>query len=1241
VEAESRFAPELRRLRALRGLSLAELSRLTHYSKGYLSNVENGRKPATADLARRLDEVLECVGSLIAMVEAKDSATCPYLGLSAFGSGDARRFFGRERVGAALTSRVAAGLEHGLPLVVFGASGAGKSSLLHAGLIPALARGVLPVTGSAKWPVLRMTPTATPAKALCEKTAKLLGTSAPDLRDSLAGHDWPNALRTALGPGNARLVIVVDQFEEVFALCEDEAERREFITALCPPSNGGSSTRSGAQLVVLGVRADFYSRCLAYPELLNAVQNNQFVVDAMSEPELVEAITGPARASGVDLEPGLVEILLRDLGFPHSSEPGTLPLLSHALLTTWQQRDGDRLTVAGYELTGGIHGAVAETAERVYTSLDDEGRRAARRLLLRLVNVGEDEDTRRRGSLDRLSGEGVDRGPNLAALQALAAARLLTLDREVVEITHEALLRAWPRLREWIETDRTGLRAHQRFSEAAEAWQRHGRANDLLQRGAPLAGAKEWAAEHPGELTASDREFLQAGEQEEQRGTRRLRRLVAGLAVLSLLAVTAAAVAWTAGNRERQQRDLALAEKVVAETPALHAVNPGLAVQLSLAASRLAPGSETLSGLLSEVASPHFTRLDHPDTVTSVVFSPDGHTLATTDEDHDVRLWDPASPSEPRVLSGHTGIVTSSAFSPDGRTLATGGEDGTVSLWHLGGDYERTVVRLGSSVRSVAFSPDGHTLATGGDDRVARLWDLSGPGPRPLGTMAGHTDRVTAVVFSPDRHTLATVDGAVRLWDITNPRLPTPLGQAGQAVTTAAFSPDGKTLATGGGDHLARLWDVSAPRGPVALGVVATHTDTVNSVVFSPDGRTLATASDDRTAALWDVTDARKPATLSVLAGHTEAVTAVAFGPDGHTLATGSADNSVRLWKLPVPDLAGHTDRVLALAFTPDGRVLASAGLDRTIRLWDTAAPDDPHVLATITTAEPLRSLAFRPDGHLLAVADAAGGVTLWNLGDPHRPAVSGLLAGNTGRVRSIAFSPDGRTLLTGGDDHTARLWDVSDPAKPAALAQLDGHTDRVMAVAFSSDGHTVATGSYDRTARLWDATDPRRPRALATLTDHTHVVRSVAFSPDGRTLATGAWDRTAKLWDVADPAHPRDVATLTGHSGPVNIVAFSPDGQTLATAGDDGDVRLWAVGDPANPSARAVLTGHTDLVYALAFHPDGHTLVSAGRDRTIRRWETAPDQAARRACDLAGARVTPAQWSAAFGDSPYEPPCP
>ncbi|GAA4552005.1 nSTAND1 domain-containing NTPase [Amycolatopsis samaneae] len=1236
------FAAELRRLRQDRGLSLADLSAMAHYSKGYLSNVENGRKPATADLAQRLDEALEAGGELIALAAASERPRCPYRGLAAFRPEDAEWFFGRERLTAELLDRVAATVHRDVPLMVFGASGAGKSSLLSAGLRPALVRGALS-PAAAKWPVLALTPTARPITALTEGISTVTGVPPEDRRTGR----FTTALRTALGDGERRLVLIVDQFEELFTLCEDDAERHAFITELCALARPEHDSAPAVTLVLLGVRADYYGHCLAYPELLYAVRHNQFAVGAMSREELVTAITEPARAAKLALEPGLVEVLLRDLGMGPTGrgyEPGALPLLSHALLTTWQQRHDSALTLSGYQATGGIHGAVATTAEQVYLALDEVARDAVRRLLLRLVRVGADgEDTRRRVDRARLLAGEDDRKPGAVALRALVEARLLTLDRDTVEITHEALLSAWPRLRDWVETDRSGLRARQRMTDAAETWDRQGRGNDLVYRGATLANTREWATQHPGELAGIEHEFLAASTREAHRGTRRLRRLVAAFAVLALLAGVAAGAAFWAQAREREQRDLALAQKVVAEAPALHEANPGLAAQLVLAAYQLVPNNETRSGLLSTVARPRFTRLEHPDTITSAGFSPDGHWLVTTNDDRQVRLWNTATLADPELLAGHTGVVTSAAFHRDGRWLATGSEDGTIRLWDLAARRNPpTVLRAGGPVRSVTFSRDGAVLVAGGDDRVARMWNVADPArPSPTGTLEGHTGPVTAVVFA-DAHTVATADGTVRLWDLTDTGHARPLAGLGegQGISTIAFSPDGHTLLSGGTENTARLWDLTTPHHPGPLSVLTVHTDRLYAVAFGPDGHTVATASADRTTALWDVTNLREPGLLARQTGHTDSVEAVAFAPDGHTLVTGSYDNSARIWPLPGPILTGHTELVLSVTLSPDGRVLASAGGDGTVRIWNTADLSHPAVLATLPHATKLRSLALRPDGRVLAVADSDGRIHLWNLTDPARPVPLGKLSGHTGWVRSVAFSPDGRTLLSGGEDHTARLWDVTDPGAPAGLSTMDGHADRVMAVAFSPDGRTLATASYDRTTRLWDTADLRHPIPAAVLTGHAHAVRAVTFSPDGRTLATSSWDRTTRLWDTTSNRQPRELATLTGHTGQVNIAAFSPDGRTLATAGDDATIRLWDVGHPDTPQTQAILTGHTDLIYALAFHPDGHTLASAGRDRAIHLWETSTDHATRHICDSTAPTITTAEWAARFGQSPYRPPC-
>lgn len=486
------FGDALRRLRREREVSLRSLAQLVHYSKGYLSKIENGEKPPTADVARRCDAALAAEGALSHLLAARTPGDrCPYPGLAAYTAADAPWFFGRERATAALVGRLAERMDSAGPLVLAAPSGAGKSSLLRAGLLPALRAGALP--GSRHWPVRVLTPGAHP---LTELAAALAGPGTPCAASAEELAEAPErcaaAVRAALGPG-PRLVLVVDQFEEVFTACEDSRERRAFVTALC------TAARDAPCAVVIGVRADFYGPCLDHPALAPALSAGVFALRPMSVREVRAAITRPAREAALELEPGLEELLLSDLGIHGDDEPvagGTLPLLAHALLATWQQRSGRTLTVAGYRLTGGLHGAVATTAERVHAGLDPAERRTARQVLLRLVQVGEIAgETRRRVPHERLLEHLPDPEKTAAVIDVFVRARLLTLDADTVEITHEALLRAWPRLRGWIRADRAGLVVHQRLTEAAGAWKREGRDPAALYRGTRLAVAREWAGQ--------------------------------------------------------------------------------------------------------------------------------------------------------------------------------------------------------------------------------------------------------------------------------------------------------------------------------------------------------------------------------------------------------------------------------------------------------------------------------------------------------------------------------------------------------------------------------------------------------------------------------------------------------------------------------------------------------------------------------------------------------------------------
>ncbi|MEU5427820.1 helix-turn-helix domain-containing protein [Streptomyces olivoreticuli] len=1238
-------ARELRRLRQEQGISLAALSRRAFYSKGHLSKVENGEKPLTLDLARACDRALDTGGVLEELLpgarsdaradpETHASGVCPYRGLAAYRPDDARWFFGRAQATAHLLAKLTERLEEDGPLLVVAPSGAGKSSLLRAGLIPALARGVLPAAGSGRWPVILLTPGEHPVEQLLSRIAEATGASRSGLSRALArsARRLAATVSAAANPEPsppphwtareaARVVLVIDQFEETFTLCQDPRERHTFIQALhalASRTQEDGRPERPAGLVVLGVRADFYGQCLAHPELVSALQNGHVPLGPMNLTQLRTAITGPAQEAGLDIEPGLTEILLRDATLtsnttentPDTPRPGILPLLSHALLTTWQHREDSTLTVAGYQLTGGISGAVAATAERAYTTLLPDQRNVARQLLLHLVRVDDTGETSHRMERDRLLRRAHEPRTAAAVLDVFARARLLTLDAEHVELAHEALLRAWPRLREWIDEDRTGLRTRQSLLDAAEAWDREGRDAALLYRGTRLALAREWAADPARRVTLGPvaQAFLDTGtrheaaeRKQERCRTRRLRQLVGSLAVLMALALVATGMAFRQRQTAITAQHEAQSRQLAAQSGALIDSDPDLASLLAIQAHRTSPTDEATAGLYAAAALPLRHRLTgHTDTVASVAYSPDGKTLATGSFDKTVRLWNTAGGELRKTLTGHTGMVNSVAFSPDGRTLATGSSDKTVRIWDAtSGELRDTLIGHADTVAAVVFSPDGKTLATGGSDKSVRLWDMTTGKPRHV--LTGHTGAVTSVVFGPDGKTLASASGdrSVRIWDAVKGEPRNTLTGHTDTVTSVAFSPDGKSLATGSIDKSVRLWDMA---GGEPRNTLTGHTDTVMSVAFGPDGRTLATGSIDKTVRLWDTATGKS---RSVLTGHTHHVASVAFSPDGRTLATGSFDKSVRLWNVaagePRITLTGHTGTVMSVAFSPDGRTLATTSGDRTVRLWD---PADGGSRATLTGhTDTVTSVAFSSDGRTLATGSFDKTVRLWNTADGE---LRGVLTGNTDHVTSVAFSPDGRILATTSGDRTVRLWSV---ATGELRNTLTGHGDIVASVAFSPDGSTLATTSGDRTVRLWSvATGELRN----TLTGHSDIVASVAFSPDGKTLATGSDDETVRIWDVAT-GKPRNI--LAGHTGPVISVAFGPDGETLATTSGDETVRIWNVttGKPRN-----TLTGHTGRVTSVAFGPDGRTLAGAGSDRTVRLWDMdLPDatEAGRRIC--------------------------
>lgn len=1236
-------------------------------------------RPLPTEVAATLRDMLY---DTTAAVGGRES---PYRGLMPFTERHAGLFFGREAEIAAFVERV----RHHPVLPVVGASGAGKSSFVQAGIIPRLRE-------QERWLVLQLRPGNQPFHALANRLIRgdswqdrqsqqdsvseqvrpsgggqldsadedtaaprptddlddavsvdaptmvspegptlVLGDPSPSEPPPAAGtDDSPNdvappsvtaqrldalgeeirrlaeqllesprrlslRLRSLAEKQGVKVLLFVDQLEELFTLVDDNDPRERFIQALCTAAEDPLDPVR----VVFSVRDDFLGRLAVSSEAREAL-THVTVVQRLGPSALGQTLLRPAEVAGYRFDD---ETLVRRMVASVEGEPAGLPLLQFAAQMLWERRDAERqlLLQSAYQEIGGVEGALAKHADGVLDGLSPSELTIARELLLRLVTP---ERTRKvigqAAALHGLRAAEDEHGDKRTAervLGRLTAARLVNVSRmrgddeaeAVLELAHESLIHTWTTLSRWIDEGREELAFVAEVSQAAELWDRRGRRPEELWRGSAVEEALRTAERCTTPLPELVVDFLRAAQVRHLRRLRRVRAAIASAIGLSVaVAVVATLIALFVADKEREareQRDLAEQREARAlEEGARAALGDGRLLEarakLRAALEKEQSASTSARGLWWQLErNPLLWTQEFGATVYSVAFSPDGKTVAAGCQDHAVYLLD-AETRATRVLRGHTDQILAVAFSPDGQQLASASWDGQIRIWDVAAGVQRKLIQgHEAGVRSLAFDPSGARLASGNYGNEARIWDLDRG--RPTQVLTGHGSSVVTVGFDPGgRHLVSgSSDKTVRVWDARTGRSIAVCRGHADSVLSLDVSPDGQLIGTGSRDRTVRIWDLVSCQ---EKRVFDKQRAAVYAVRFSPDGRGIAAGTRDGAVTVFDRATGATTATFD---GHEAGVWSIAIAPDGTRLVSGSSDNTARLWAIDVFAGAhaggGHTSAAWNVAFDPQGAIVASAGMDGTVRLWDVSTGRPIRTLLSLST--PIRAAAFSRDGSQLAVAGDDPEIRIL---DPHSGQQLKRLSGHAAAVMALAFTGDGRLLASASLDDTVRLWDV-DEGKVRHV--LRGHSSGVNDVAFAPSSEVLASAGLDNAIRLWNANGGA---AVQTLAGHTDDVWGVSFGPNARQLATTGTDGTVRLWDLS-----ADTSTVVArHPGRGSAVAFHPDGRRLLSSGGDASVLLMDLAS----GAKDVLDGHQGDVNFIALSDDGKMAATAGDDHTVRLWD-------------------------------------
>ncbi|MFW0794080.1 hypothetical protein AAFP30_09730 [Gordonia sp. CPCC 205515] len=1152
--------------------------------------------------------------------------TRPYAGLATLTAADRALYFGRDDLVTTLVDAIletAAAPSGPRLIIVAGVSGSGKSSLLGAGLA-------------------RDSRLAAPRRAVV--TSDGIEVDGPRIDE-------------AADCG----VIVVDQFEDVFGLPDDD-----LVAAI-----GWVEEWAHDAVVVLGVRADFFGQCVEFPILAQAWQTRCVIVSEMTGAQLREVITGPVRLAGGRIESGLADVMINDLHATSTigDRAGRLPLLAHVLAATWSRRSGNRMTISGYRATGGIARAVADTAEAAWSSVDAADRNLARALLLALVHVGPAGIALR---VPLATDTIADRFPDRISrvIDIFAQARLLIMSADSVMLVHDVILTSWPRLAEWIAADSGVHLWRQQLDADTVSWTETDHSRSFLYTGSRLDTARAHRAalrqNYQHLLSAENEAFLDAAVTQQRR--RRIIRLlsVATVVVLAVASSITAAIALRQAHDLTRQRNNAEHAALLSHIDSLQQSNPSVAARLLLVAQGLYPNDPSVSQrVLGATTSPLALPLaGHTGPVYDVAFDTDGRLLATASGDRTARVWERADDGSYRsvsTLTGYGNYLTSTAFHPTRPLLATGSGDGTVRVWNIdspAAPSQVTSVTPGhGTVYLVRFAPDGRHLAASSDDGSVTIYRVGDDGSlTETAVLAGHTGAARTVDYSPDGRLLATGgdDRVVRLWDNSSPDRPIPAGAPltgfPSIAHSVAFSADSRSLAVTGDSPNAQLWNVADPARPVPFTTTMPTTTAGSwSIVYGPNDNQVASARADGAVTVWNTVDPANPVTMwSLQSASAQGISeqgsirafSTAFSPDGSSLAVGRSDGTVDLWHLPptvTPDRGGV---ITGLARSAQGEVVASVGTDTTLNVWtDRRDGWIQHARTPIQRrVNDHPTISMNAAGTQAATANNNGGlVEVWDIAAPNRPVRTAELTVGTRYTNATAYSQTADTLATGATDTTVQLWNTADPRQPAPVgAPLTGPTDLIRGIMFSPDGTRLAVSSDDKRVYLYDLTTAGLPPTVITV--DAPAVKAI-FSADGTKLIVAARDLTT--WEITTATPRRLDRKPDIHAATLSL---TPSGLAVGTAThrlitytltDSGELH------DEQTISQLIVTTDTTTTWQLPQRLSTDAEIVTGGDTTgsIQRQTTDPAVAQRWICGTT-AELTPAQREMYLPHTDIPPEC-